>query len=330
MEFGNPSQLIVYKSRENSFIMSGIVTITFNPCIDKSSYVDALQPDKKLRCTAFKNEAGGGGINVAKAVKRLGGDALAIYLAGGYTGIILQNSLKAESIKSIVIDTGVDTRENIMIVDKATNLQYRFITPGNALTEKHWRQCLEALEMLTGVEFIIVSGSMQTGFPQDIFERISVIAQYKNAKLIIDIPAETLQAYPVKNSYLLKPNLNELSMLAGKEELHGDEITSAARKIIADNICEVVIVSMGAAGALLVTKDIAEQFMAPPVKRKSTVGAGDSMLAGIVMYLSTQKEIRDAVRFGVACGTAATLNEGTQLCNKADADKLYHLMKQYV
>ena len=86
---------------------------------------------------------------------------------------------------------------------------------------------------------------------------------------------------------------------------------------------------MGAAGALLVTKDIAEQFMAPPVKRKGTVGAGDSMLAGIVMYLSAGKNIKDAVRFGVACGTAATLNEGTQLCNLTDAKKLYNVMKQY-
>jgi 6-phosphofructokinase 2 len=309
--------------------VTSIVTITFNPCIDKSSFVDALLPDKKLRCSAFKNEAGGGGINVAKAVKKLGGNALAVYLAGGYTGIVLQNLLKAESIDSILIDTGVDTRENIMIVDKATNLQYRFITPGIAVKEIYWKECLEALKKLNGVEFIVVSGSMQPGFPQDIFERISAIARQKNAKLIIDIPAETLQAHPVKAAYILKPNLNELSMLAGKEELHGDEITGAAREIILSNICEVVIVSMGAAGALLVTKDISEQFMAPPVKRKSTVGAGDSMLAGIVMYLSAKKEIKEAVQFGVACGTAATLNEGTQLCNFADAEKLYQVMQSY-
>lgn len=309
--------------------MHPIVTITFNPCIDKSSSVDALQPDKKLRCTSFKNEAGGGGINVAKAVKKLGGNALAIYLAGGYTGIVLQNLLIAENIETLVIDTGVDTRENIMVIDKATNLQYRFITPGNAVKEIHCQQCLEALEKLTGVEFIVVSGSLQQGFPNNIFERLSFIAQQKQAKLIIDIPAETLQAYPVKGAYLLKPNLNELSMLAGKEELHGDEITSAARKIIATNICEIIIVSMGAAGALLVTKDIAEQFMAPPVKRKSTVGAGDSMLAGIVMYLSARKDIEEAVRYGIACGTAATLREGTQLCSMADAEKLYKVMGQY-
>lgn len=309
--------------------MPTIITITFNSCIDKSSSVDALLPDKKMRCTAFKNEAGGGGINVAKAVKKLGGNALAIFLAGGYTGILLENLLKAENIETLVIDTGVDTRENIMVVDRATNLQYRFITPGNPVKETHWKQCLDRLEKLSGVEFIVVSGSMQQGFPQDIFERISTIAKQKNAKLIVDIPAETLKAYTIRDAYILKPNLDELSMLSGKEELHGDEIITAARNVISKSICEVVIVSMGAAGALLVTKDVAEQFMAPPVKRKSTVGAGDSMLAGIVMHLSDNKNIIEAVRFGVACGTAATLNEGTQLCNKADAEKLYQVMQSY-
>jgi len=309
--------------------MPAIVTITFNPCIDKSSFIDALLPDKKLRCTPFIQEAGGGGINVARAVKKLGGNALAVFLGGGYTGIVLQNLLKTEGVDMKVIDTGIDTRENIMIVDKATNLQYRFITPGFTVQQTHWQQLIEAVENITNVEYIVVSGSMQQGFAENIFERLAFIAAQKKAKLIIDIPAETLQSHPVKNAYLLKPNLNELSMLAGKEELHGDEITSAARNVISKNICEVVVVSMGAAGALLVTKDIAEQFMAPPVKRKSTVGAGDSMLAGIVMYLSANKNIKEAVRFGVACGTAATLNEGTQLCSRADAENLYKVMQQY-
>jgi 6-phosphofructokinase 2 len=251
------------------------------------------------------------------------------FLAAGTPASFCKNLLKDENIETIVIDTGADTRENIMIVDRATNLQYRFITPGNAIQQKHWQQCLESLKIINDIGYIVISGSMQHGFPQDIFERISAIAKQKNAKLIIDIPAETLQAYTVKGAYILKPNLNELSMLSGKEELHGDEIIAAAQNVISKNICELVIVSMGAAGALLVTKDMAEQFMAPPVKRKSTVGAGDSMLAGIVMYLSTNKNIKEAVRFGIACGTAATLNEGTQLCNLADAEKLYRTMQQY-
>ncbi len=306
--------------------MAAIVTITFNPCIDKSCYIDALVPDKKLRCTPFVNEAGGGGINVARALKKLGSEALAVYLAGGYTGIVLHELLQQEGVDAIAIDTKMDTRENIMVTDKSTNLQYRFITPGHAIQQTHWQRCLQAVENLEDMEYLVVSGGFQEGFPVDIFDRLSIIAQKKGARLVIDIPAEAMQQYPISDAYLLKPNLNELSMLAGKKELHGDEIAIAAKAIIDKNICKMVLVSMGAAGALLVTKDITEQFMAPPIKRKSTVGAGDSMLAGTVLYLRSEKNIREAVRFGIACGTAATMNEGTQLCNRAEAERLYRFI----
>jgi len=308
--------------------MPEIVTITFNPCIDKSTCVDALLPEKKMRCTPFISEAGGGGINVARAIKKLGGNATAVYAAGGFTGSILQALLTEEKIDSVIIKTDAATRENIIVVDKATNLQYRFITPGDQIKEREWQECLEAAEKITGAKYMIVSGSLQTGIPYNIFEKISFIAKQKNARLILDAPAEALKACMPQDIYLMKPNLNELSVLSGMPELHGDEISDAARQLIDKNICEVVVVSMGAAGALLVTKNKSEQIPAPPVKRKSTVGAGDSMVAGIVLGLSNNKSISEAVRYGVACGTAATLNAGTQLCALKDTEKLYQLMQK--
>lgn len=307
--------------------MPTIVTITFNPCIDKSTTVESLLPDKKLYCLDFKNEAGGGGINVAKALKHLGSNnSLAVYLAGGYTGVILNSLLQQEKIKAKIINTDIDTRENIMITDKTSNLQYRFITQGNPVNEIHWRKCLQVIEGVKNVKYLVVSGSMQTGYPQDIFILLANMAHQKGARLVIDVPGKTIQAYPIKKAYLLKPNLNELSLFSGREELQGDDIIKAAKDIIFKNISEVVVVSMGAAGALLVTHDTTEQFMAPPVKRKSTVGAGDSMVAGIVQYLSSQKSISEAVRFGIACGTAATMNEGSRLCSRSDVDNLYNSM----
>jgi 6-phosphofructokinase 2 len=303
--------------------MPSIVTVTFNPCVDISSSVDALLPEKKMRCSTLIYEAGGGGINVARAIKKLGGQALAIYLAGGNSGANLQSLLAAESLDTMFIDTGVNTRVNVMMVDKATTLQYRFITTGNPINEKYCDQCLRALEELSDIRYIVVSGSLQPGLPHDIFERLAAIAKQKNAKLIIDVPTEAMKSCPIKGAYLLKPNLNELSMLAGKEELQEDEIVNAAKIIIEKNICEAVVVSLGPAGALLVTKDINERFITPTVKIKTTVGAGDSMVAGIVMSLAQNKNIKEAVRFGVACGTAATLNEGTQLCKLDDVQRLY-------
>ena len=307
--------------------MPSIVTITFNPCVDISSSIDVLQPEKKMRCAPLVYEAGGGGINVARAIKKLGGDVLAIYLAGGDTGATLQTLLDAESLDTVVIDTGVKTRVNVMMVDKSSTLQYRFVTAGNPINETSLEQCIRTLEELQDVEYIVMSGSLQAGLPVDLFERLSAIAKQKKARLIIDIPTDAMKAYPIKGVYLLKPNLNELSMLAGKEELQGDEIEDAARIIISKNVCEVVVVSMGPAGALLVTKDITQRYITPTVKIKTTVGAGDSMVAGIVSYLAANKDLKDAVRFGVACGTATTLNEGTQLFKIEDTEKMYQAIK---
>ena len=307
--------------------MPSIVTITFNPCVDISSSVDTLVPEKKMRCAPSVYEAGGGGINVARGIKKLGGNALAIYLAGGNNGATLQSLLKAESLDTVLIDTGINTRTNVSMVDKSSTLQYRFVTAGTPINEATLEECIRALEGLSDVEYIVVSGSLQTGLPHNIFERLSAIAKQKHAKLIIDIPTEALKTYPIKGAYLLKPNLNELSMLAGKEELQEDEIEDVARIIISRNVCEVIVISMGSAGALLVTKDITERFITPTVKAKTTVGAGDSMIAGIVMYLAANKNIKEAVRFGVACGTAATLNEGTQLFKIEDAERMYRAIR---
>ena len=308
--------------------MPSIVTITLNPCVDISSSIDALKPEKKLRCAPLVYEAGGGGINVARAITKLGGKALAIYLAGGNAGANLQSLLAAESLDSMLIETGINTRVNVMMVDKATGLQYRFVTAGNPVDDAICEQCIQALEKLNDVKYIVVSGSLQAGVPHDLFERLSAIAKQKQARLIIDVPSDVIKTYPIKGVYLLKPNLNELSMLAGREELEGDDIISAARVIIDKGICEVVVVSMGASGALLVTRDIAQRFIAPLVKVKTTVGAGDSMVAGIVLYLSKDKDIKEAVRFGIASGTAATLNSGTQLCRLEDAERLYKEMQK--
>jgi 6-phosphofructokinase 2 len=122
---------------------------------------------------------------------------------------------------------------------------------------------------------------------------------------------------------LWKPNLGELSTLSGYQELTNENTLEAARKIIENNKAEVIVVSLGAAGAMLVTRERYERFATPVVARKSSVGAGDSMVAGIVLSLSEGRSLSDAIRYGVACGTAATMNPGTELCKANDVDRLY-------
>jgi len=266
--------------------MSNIVTITFSPCIDKSTSVPFLMAEKKLKCTEPKLEPGGGGINVARAIHKLGGEATAIFPSGGYTGKFFNHLLEKENIPSLIIESGNETRENIIVLDESTNNQYRFGMPGTELSKAEWEKCLKAVEEMKDVEFIIASGSLPPGVPLNIYAQLAKIARNSNAKFIVDTSGEPLKHAADEGVYLLKPNLGELSSLAGKKELHPDEIKDVAKEIIAQGKCEVMAVSMGAAGAMLVTKDLTEIFAPPQVTRKSTVGAGDSMVAGITFSLS--------------------------------------------
>lgn len=303
--------------------MSKIITITFSPCIDKSTSVSSLIPEKKLKCAIPKMEAGGGGINVARALKKLGAEAIAIFPSGGYTGKFFNHLLDKEKITSVIIETSSETRENIIVLDASTNNQYRFGMPGTELKENEWQQCLKAVEKINNVAYIVASGSLPPGVPLNIYAQLSKIATQKMAKFIVDTSGEALKLALAEGVYLLKPNLGELSSLAGKKELQLHEVKDIARDMMAKGKCAAMVVSMGAAGAMLVTPDFAETISAPPVHRISTVGAGDSMLAGILYYLAAGKTMREAARYGVACGTAATLNAGTELCRKEDAEKLY-------
>lgn len=302
--------------------MPEIVTITFNPCIDKSTTVAAFIPEKKLRCTDPKFEPGGGGINVSRAIKKLGGQSIAIYPAGGYSGKFLKTLLDGEGIDSIMIETGSHTRENLIVVDKSTNSQYRFGMPGSKLIEKEWKNCLIEIEKIKGIEFIVVSGSLPPGVPPGVLRELVKLSKKLNAKFIADTSGEALQQAVNEGVFLLKPNLNELSALLGKKELKKEEILMNARQLISRGGAEILVISLGAQGALLVTVNDNIQFIPPPVERKSTVGAGDSMVAGIVLRLALGNTISDAVQYGVACGTAATMNPGTELCNREDVEAI--------
>jgi 6-phosphofructokinase 2 len=272
-------------------------------------------------------EPGGGGINVARAIKKLGGEATAIFPSGGYTGKFFNHLIGKENVPAVIIETTNETRENIIVLEESSNNQYRFGMPGTELSESEWKQILNAVEKINDSEFIIASGSLPPGVPLNIYAQLAKIAKNKNAKFIGDTSGDALKQAVDEGVFLLKPNLSELSSLAGKKALQPEEVKDIAREIISKGKCEVMVVSMGAAGAMLVTKESSETITPPAVARKSTVGAGDSMVAGIVFYLSQGHPITEAIQYGVACGTAATMNSGTELCKKEDADKLYSLIR---
>ena len=276
-----------------------------------------------MKCAPPYFEPGGGGINVARAIKKLGGEALAIYLAGGYTGKFFTQLLEKEGVKNTCIETAGHTRENLIVFDNSTSLQYRFGMPGPGIAEEEWKQLLNAIEKNEGAEFIVASGSVPAGVPPDIFARIAAIAKKKKAKFIVDTSGDALKHATDEGVYLLKPNLSELSSLVGKEELNTEQTGTLARTLIEKGNCEIVVVSLGAEGALLVTQTEMHSISPPPVERKSTVGAGDSMVAGIVLSLGRGRSLLESVQYGVACGTAATMNPGTELCKPEDVATIY-------
>ena len=307
--------------------MGTIVTITFNPAIDKSTTVPLLIPEKKLNCTKPVYEPGGGGINVARALKRLGADATAIYLAGGPSGRVFTSLLEKENIRIIPIKTLGVTRENIIVKEDSSNQQFRFGMPGDKVTEKEWESCLLALSEIPDVSYLVVSGSLPDGIPDTIFERLAQIAVAKYAKLIVDTSGKSLVLAAKAGAYLIKPNRKELAHLIGKENLSVAQVEQASKEVLQMYCCEVIVTSLGAEGAMISTKDKSFHIMTPQVKIHSTVGAGDSMLAGIVFSLFQDKNLLTAAQYGVACGTAATMNEGTELCHLNDVEFLYRTIQ---
>ena len=307
-----------------------IVTITINPAVDKSTTVEKLIPEKKMRCSDLLIEAGGGGINVTKAIKKLGGESLALFPSGGANGKQLEQILMNEGISFKTIPVENETRESFTATELSTNAQYRFVMPGHKLNIEEINSCFSAVSSLNPPPSIIVaSGSLPPGVSDDFFARLAVISKQQGIKLIVDTSGRPLHLAAQEGVYLLKPNLSELCSLVNKDYLQMNEVDEAAKQVIRNGHCEVVVVSMGPAGAMIVTKDIHEKIPAPTVKKLSTVGAGDSMVGGMAFMLEQQKPLLEMVRFGVACGTAATMSMGTQLFKKEDVLQLFKWINQH-
>ncbi|TAF95052.1 MAG: 1-phosphofructokinase family hexose kinase [Cytophagia bacterium] len=304
-----------------------IITLTVNPSIDKSTNIGQLVAEHKMRCDTPRFDAGGGGINVSKAIKKLGGQSRAIFTAGGPSGQLLQDLLTQGGIDSQVIATQEWTRENFIVTETSTNAQYRFGMAGPTLTEAETEAILHALAH-SKADYLVASGSLPPHMSPHFYEKVAAVAHQINAKLILDTSGEPLRAACDEGVFLLKPSVDELEKLVGAT-LAPDDVDDAARTLIGNGKCEVVVVSLGAKGAILVTKDLCQHVPAPPIQKRSTVGAGDSMVAGMTWALAQGKSFEEMIRWGVACGSAATMNEGTQLFNYQDVLKLMDWLKRF-
>lgn len=303
--------------------MPDIVTITINPAIDIFVNVVRVEPTRKLRCSAPKRDPGGGGINVARAAHRLGGDVLAIYPTGGAIGKLLHRLVEREGIPSIVTPSHVETRENFTAYEEESGEQYRFVLPGSALYPAEWQACLDKLDALPSPpQFVIASGSVPPGVPEDFFAQVARKAKALGARPVIDTSGAALGAALAEGVTLVKPNLAELCDFVGRP-LDADEARIAAcRELVAAGRAAAVALTLGEDGALLVTKDTALRAAPMSLAVSSAVGAGDSFLGGLVAALAAGKTLEDAFRVAVAAASAAVTSPGTELCHAADVRRL--------
>ncbi|TFV41001.1 1-phosphofructokinase family hexose kinase [Bradyrhizobium frederickii] len=304
--------------------MPDIATVTINPAVDVSTSVERIVPVAKLRGTSQRRDPGGGGINVARVIKRLGGRGVrAIYPVGGATGDLLRRLLDAESVDSQTFQIAGETREDFFVHEQSTALQYRFILPGPTLVDREWSKFLQLIASLDPFpRFVVASGSLPGGVPDDFYARMAAITKRCGSQIILDTSGAALAAAVADGVDLIKPNLREMRELTGTEPRDAGEWVAAARRIVEMRQASIVALTMGHLGAALVTRDRTWRAKSLPIIPQSAVGAGDSFLGALVLRLASGTDLGAAFRYAMAAGAAALLNPGTELCRTADVERL--------
>jgi 6-phosphofructokinase 2 len=309
--------------------LNSIITITLNPSVDQSSTTSVVIDEHKLKCKNPRYDPGGGGINVSRVINILGGKTKAFYPAGGCNGDLLEHLLDNEKLDHVRIDVQGLTRINFHVIEESTDRQFRFNMPGIPMTEGEFKDLIENIKEFTPApEFIVVSGSLPPGMNANCIIEIAGIAERINAKLIVDSSGIALRQALGKGIYLIKPNLREFSELIGKPVNDQYQIIREAERIIEQELVSVIIVSMGQAGTIFVSSEKSGHIQTPFVPINSRIGAGDSMLAAVTLKLALGESLDNAIRYGVAAGTAAVKTPGTELCRKEDVERLYEKLKE--
>ncbi len=305
--------------------MPSIVTLTLNPAMDLSTRIERVVPTRKLRCERPHYDPGGGGINVARVVSALGGDAVAVYPAGGPFGDMLVRILEGLGIAQRPVPIAGETRESFTVDERASGEQYRFVLPGPTLSEAEQQACLEAIAALEPAPaWLVLSGSFPPGVEPAFFARLAALARRLGARLALDCSGEALrQAASLGGIQLLKPSLSELATLIGRPVDSPAEQDAALGELIEQGVAEVIVLSLGGRGAVLASRDGIERFAPLEVPVCSAVGAGDSMVGAIVLALSRGWSLTAAVRYGIAAASATIMLPGTELCRAEQVERLF-------
>ncbi|GAA1058704.1 1-phosphofructokinase family hexose kinase [Agromyces bracchium] len=301
-----------------------IVTLTMNPALDVSSTADRVVPEHKLRCGPSRFDPGGGGVNVSRAIRNLGGSSIAVYPLGGPTGQAYRGFIEEAGLVARVITIGGNTRESFTVDELSTGEQYRFVLQGPMMREPEWRACLSVVadELPVG-GFLVASGSLPPGVPDGFYALLAEISADHDVRLVVDASGPALAAALEAGVFLIKPSRDELAELVGAEgELDESAMVDAARSLVTAGRSEVVALTLGARGAILVTSDEVLRLPTPRVEVASAVGAGDAFLGALVLRLAQGRTLPEAFRTAVAAGSATAMLPATELCRASDVARL--------
>ncbi len=295
-----------------------IYTVTLNPYIEQILDVEELLYDDVNRITEEKIRAGGKGIDVSRVVKGLGGQSVALGFIGGYTGMELEGELVNEGVVCDFTPICGSTRTNLIIYQKRKKLQTLLSTASPEVGSLEVMALFRKIKEIPRGSFVVIGGSVPVGMDESFCAQLITTLKEKDMKVVMDADGDVLKKGVDAGPYLIKPNIHEFGRLVGKTMTEVDEVIEYAKPY--RERVEYTVVSMGPRGVVGMSGDEIYHMIPPKVKVRSSAGAGDSLVAGLVFTLGNGGSFKDALHLGVACGTASTLNPGTNLCMTEDVD----------
>ena len=288
-----------------------IVTVTANPAVDQTVRVHHLDIAAVNRFFAPQLDASGKGVNVSRMAHRLGWSTIALGFLAGEIGMLVEQSLDREGVPHHFVCVPGQTRLNMTVVDETTGSATHFLGPGPTIGREHFAQ-LDALllSQLPAARILVLAGNLPPGAPDDIYATYVRLARARGVQTIVDADGEALRLAVAAKPSLIKPNLAEAERLLGRKLPDLTAVAAGARELVVQGVATVVI-SLGARGAIGVQGARVWLAVPPELEQESTVGAGDSFVAGLAVALASGKDFVEGLRQGTAAGAATAITPGT-------------------
>jgi 6-phosphofructokinase 2 len=304
-----------------------IATVTLNPSLDRTVTVEELVMDEANRWTSLRRDPGGKGINVSRVIHELGGETVAYGFIGGIDGETLKHLLQQQAVPFDFTPIKGEIRSNFIIADLATYHQTRIDAPGPHIMRHELQKLVQKVKHISPKpDFLVFAGSVPPAVPADIYRQLIEAAKNNGIKTVLDSDNKWLKEGIKAKPNVIKPNVHEAEELLGKH-LRSEAAIVKALKLLVDRGIEVAVISRGKDGLIAANGEMVLKAIPPQVEVRSTVGAGDSTIAGLVLKLNEGLAIDEACRWAVAAGTAATLAPGTELCRREDVERLLSKVK---